>query len=276
MEAYIQESFLMEEGIEKLVERKHYTSDHLLIEFEDLWYDDSIKTFFVYDDLKRLVQNTEYQDGIEISKTCYTYDKAGEIIEEIIEVNGYLFEKHLLEKTPTGFNRKTFQDDLLIEEIIRESKGENTHEERLYNSGELIEHHFVTKFPASKREVHEIHLIRDKKRIFVEEQFDADDNIVHLKETNEKQQVLIEFQSEFQNGLRIRKTMIHHTDQNEIGVEKSEYDAFGNLTGWMKQDRHGNPIESNQTSYDEFNRQVSYISIKNGQKSHVVMRYVNL
>lgn len=275
MQGYIQESFLIEEGIEKLVERKHYTSDHLLIEFEDLWYD-PIKTFFVYDDLKRLVQSTEYQDGMEISKTLYTYDQEGEIVEETIEVNGYLFEKHLLEKTPTGFIRRTFQDDLLIEEIIRESKDENTHDERIYNSGDLIEHHFITEFPASKRTVNEIHLIRDKKRVFIEEQFDVDGNLVHLKETNEKQQVLIEFQSEFQNGLPIHKTMIHHTDQSEIGIEKSEYDTSGNLTKWIKQDRYGNPIESNQTSYDEFNRPVSDIRVKNGQKTQVIMRYVSL
>jgi|GEM_PF-6374410 len=275
MQGYIQESFLIEERIEKLVERKHYNPDQLLIELEDLWFD-PIRTLFVYDDLKRLVQSVEYQDGIEISKTCYKYDKEGEIIEETIEVNGYLFEKHLLEKTPTGFNRKTFQDNLVLEEVIRENKDENTHEEKLYNSGELIEHHFVTKFPASRREVHEIHLIKDNKRVFIEEQFDAAGNILHLKETNEKQQVLVEFQSEFQNGLHIQKTMIHHTDQNEIGVEKSEYDVSGNLTKWIKQDRYGNPVESYQTSYDEFNRSVSYISVKNGQKSHIISRYASL
>ncbi len=273
MQGYIQESFSLEEGNEQLVARKCYDGDKLLIEYEDYWHSDLIKTSFDYDHLKRLIQSVEYQDGVEISKTSYIYDEAGEIIEETIEVNGYLFEKHVLEKTPSGFNRKTFQDDLVLEEAIRENKDENTFEERIYYSGDLIEHHFVQVFPASRREVSEIHLVQENKRAFVEEHFDVEGNIIHHKETNEKQQVVTEFQSEFQNGFCIQKTMIHHIDQNEIGIEKSEFDVRGNMTRWIKQDRHGNPLESDQIEYDEFNRPISHVSVRKGQKLHLRMKY---
>ena len=273
MQGYIQESFLLEEGKEHLVARRHYNGDNLLMEYEDYWNDDRIKTCFAYDELKRLIQSTEYQDGTEISKTCYTYDKEGEIVEEIIEVNGYLFEKHVLEKTPNGYNRKTFQDDLVLEEIIRENKDENTFEERTYHSGDLTEHHFVSVLPASRREMREIHLILENKRIFVEEHFDADENRIYLKETDEKQRILTEERSEFKNRLLIRKIMLHHVDQKEIGVETSEFDLHGNLTKWLKQDRNGNPLESDQMEFDEFNRLVSQIGVRRGDKTHLIMRY---
>lgn len=276
MQAYIQESFSVVEGEEILVARKKYDADNLLIEFEDFWEEDAITTRFNYDELKRLIQSTEYQEGTEISKTCYAYDEAGEIIEETIEVNGYLFERHVLEKTPAGFNRKTFQDDLILEEVVRENKDENTFEERIYHSGDLVEHHFVQVFPVSMREVSEIYLVQENKRAFVEERFDIDGNIVYHREVNEKQQVITEYQSEIQNGLCIQKTMIHHIDQNEIGIEKSEFDVRGNLTRWIKQDRNGIPLESEQIIYDAFNRPLSHISVRKNQKKHLIMRYQDI
>ena len=268
-------TFSIEDNEQVLIQQEILDLNNQLIQSSDFRFSPIVVNNYFYNSKNQLIKQVESENELELSAHYFVYDEVGDVIQEELHINGFLFEKTILEKTATGYIKTMSQDNLEIEKLVRVNDGLNWKNE-FYVEGKLVEiqsYIFDSKLNDGKILINNF---ETKEEITVLEKYDSIGAIILSEEYNAKQKLLISTQSQYENEKIVLQTVKDFSAGENYYQNFYEYDSKSNEIKFESKNLSGKLISFHHRVYNEANQLVEEIGANKKTKGSLKVEYDKL
>ena len=268
-------TFSIEDNEQVLIQQQILDLNNQLIQSTDFRFSPIVVNNYFYNSKNQLIKQVESENELELSAHYFLYDEVGEVIQEELHINGFLFEKIVLEKSDKGYIKTMAQDNLEIEKMIRVNDGLNWKNE-FYVEGKLVEiqdYVFDSKLNSGKIQINNF---ETKEEITVLEKYDSRGAIILLEEYNAKQKLIISTESQYENEKIILQTVKDFSNGENYYQNFYEYDLRNNEIKFECKNLSGKLISFHHRIYNSKNQLIEEIGANKKNKGSFKVDYDKL
>jgi hypothetical protein len=225
-----------------------------------------------YDKDGHLVLEKEIVEGIEGYRTEYKRNSKGDVINSKLFIADELYEEIEHEFLDHGSIRRTYQNGEETERIAENKDGEKYVKE-FFMGSELVERHNGIYNPNTFIEKVEVTDKENKLIATREQQFDQSDNLLKFEQKNNKGNLLVSSEYQYQNGEVVFEKHEDYTTDQYIQVSY-EYDVHGNRVSQEIRTPSGKLLEYQKQIYDDKNRMINESGYSVGSFNAIYGTYV--
>lgn len=252
----IRKTYSIDDENKILICEEKFDESNNLIHQKDLKNIPNSEHTFEYNELNQLILEFEWVDGKICSRIEYQYNDEGEVSDQKFYFDDVLFEHTKLEKIENGFIKTTIQDGVEVERLEKNRNDKNWKNTFWSTDNKILEIQEYTY--DEKKRIGTIFFQNLEDNLFKKttEDYNANGELISLKEFNEKDILTEEIQFIYSRGLLIKE--ITKNFRKDSATECTyEYDRKGNLIKEECLNSKGKLITFQHITYDHQNRIIS-------------------
>jgi hypothetical protein len=249
--------FKILEEVESLISEEFVDNNNLVVKKRVFEGNSVHETLTVYNSNKKIISETDLDDGVELNRLEFDYDQQSRNTEERLFMSGELYQTKTAVYDESGYTKTTFIEEEETEKEVKVFEGKN-YKIHYYENGELDQYQVCDFDESGLNTV--LKAYDDHDNLIGEdfETFDASGHLVASKELDGNGNLIREVLYELEGDLYVAETAKDFSNGNiNTAINKQiTYDANGNQTKIEVKTPDDKLLGFQMFEYDEKNRVV--------------------
>jgi hypothetical protein len=249
--------FKILEEVESLISEEFVDNNNLVVKKRVFEGNSVHETLTVYNSNKKIISETDLDDGVELNRLEFDYDAQSRNTEERLFMSGELYQTKTAVYDESGYTKTTFIEEEETEKEVKVFEGKN-YKIHYYENGELDQYQVCDFDESGLNTV--LKAYDDHDNLIGEdfETFDASGHLVASKELDGNGNLIREVLYELEGDLYMAESAKDFSNGNiNTAINKQiTYDASGNQTKIEVKTPDDKLLGFQMFEYDEKNRVV--------------------